>query len=395
MSDIIPLRSRGTWQGLLNIIFATGSAIGAPLGGLLAGSIGWRWSFLIQVPAMMVAIVTVAFALHLPKAVAANLWTRFRRVDFLGAITLISSIFFLLLALNYAGNLAWSDRKTILALAAFAVLFPLFCIVEVAFAAEPFAPKRIIVNRSLIAAYAVNFFGVASAMTMIFQISLYYQAARGMSAVQVGLWLLPSIFAGVAGSLGGGLIMQASGKYYWLTVAGYASLLVGSIVVVLAAGVVGHSLAWLVVGQFLSSLGNGNGVTASLISLIANAGPQDQAIATAMSYLFRSLGSVVGLSIGSTLTQNALRASLHARLSGPDADVIIDHVTESLNYIDTLPVGIRAIVRTSYEEAVHSAMWFAVALAVAAAVFSFFIKETPLARAPSAPVVSNEGREET
>jgi len=32
MSDIIPLRDRGVWQGIINIIYATGSGIGAPLG---------------------------------------------------------------------------------------------------------------------------------------------------------------------------------------------------------------------------------------------------------------------------------------------------------------------------------------------------------------------------
>lgn len=32
MSDIIPLRERGTWQGILNIVFASGAACGAPLG---------------------------------------------------------------------------------------------------------------------------------------------------------------------------------------------------------------------------------------------------------------------------------------------------------------------------------------------------------------------------
>ena len=29
--------------GLINIIFATGSSTGAPLGGFLADTIGWRW----------------------------------------------------------------------------------------------------------------------------------------------------------------------------------------------------------------------------------------------------------------------------------------------------------------------------------------------------------------
>lgn len=34
MSDIVPLRERGIWQGILNIIYAVGSGGGAPLGTL-------------------------------------------------------------------------------------------------------------------------------------------------------------------------------------------------------------------------------------------------------------------------------------------------------------------------------------------------------------------------
>jgi len=42
-SDIIPLRERGTWQGYMNIVYAFGASLGAPLGGILSDSIGWRW----------------------------------------------------------------------------------------------------------------------------------------------------------------------------------------------------------------------------------------------------------------------------------------------------------------------------------------------------------------
>lgn len=32
ISDLVPLRDRGLWQGIINIIYASGSGIGAPLG---------------------------------------------------------------------------------------------------------------------------------------------------------------------------------------------------------------------------------------------------------------------------------------------------------------------------------------------------------------------------
>jgi MFS family permease len=43
LSDLVPLRERGVWQGYLNIIFAAGTSTGAPLGGIMADSVGWRW----------------------------------------------------------------------------------------------------------------------------------------------------------------------------------------------------------------------------------------------------------------------------------------------------------------------------------------------------------------
>lgn len=47
-SDLVPLRHRGTYQGLGNLVYAAGAAIGGPLGGWLGDTIGWRWAFLIQ-----------------------------------------------------------------------------------------------------------------------------------------------------------------------------------------------------------------------------------------------------------------------------------------------------------------------------------------------------------
>ncbi|KAK7034593.1 hypothetical protein VNI00_012224 [Paramarasmius palmivorus] len=363
MSDIVPLRSRGTWQGIINIVFATGSSVGAPLGGLLVDSIGWRWSFFIQCPAVVVAITSVGLALDLPLPETLDFKAKIQRVDFGGAITLVLTIFFFLYGLERGGNLSWKDHYTIGALVASVILFLLFGAIEMEWAREPFAPKRIIVNRSLIASYLVNFFGVASQMAMLFHVSLYLQAVRSMSPSEAGLWLVPSIFGGVSGSLIGGLVIQATGKYYWVTVAGYFLQAIGQLNLTLSAGVLFTSVIAITVGLLVSGFGNGGGITTSLIALISNAGHSDQAIATAVSYLFRSLGSVVGLSIGSTILQDSLRSTLRKSLTGHDIDLIVKRVRESLKYLDELDPHTKSIVKSSYESSIHLTMWFSVGLA--------------------------------
>jgi len=43
VTDLVSLRERGVWQGYINIVWAAGLSAGAPVGGLLADSVGWRW----------------------------------------------------------------------------------------------------------------------------------------------------------------------------------------------------------------------------------------------------------------------------------------------------------------------------------------------------------------
>ncbi|KAF5390042.1 hypothetical protein D9757_003893 [Collybiopsis confluens] len=385
MSDIIPLRSRGVWQGIINIVFATGSSVGAPLGGFLSDTIGWRWyvvldcplepmmhltrAFLIQVPAVLLAITSVSLALHLPDIEKSDFKVKIKRVDFVGAVILVTCIFFFLFGLDNGGNVSWSAKTTVLSLVASAVLFIGFGYVEMEWAKEPFAPKRIIFSKSLIASYLVNFFSIASSLSMLFHISLYLQAIAEMSPSRAGLFLVPGIIGGVTGSLGSGLIMRATGKYYWLTVFEYILLLIGSLTIILSSGVWMHSVAIIVVG---------GGITTSLISLISIAGHKDQAIATAVSYLFRSMGSVVGLSVGSTILQDVLRSDLRRRLTGKDTDEIVKRVRESLDYLNQLDQETRTIVLGSYEDAIHTTMWFCFSMAVCAAAASLFIREKPL-----------------
>ncbi|KAL0577780.1 hypothetical protein V5O48_004208 [Marasmius crinis-equi] len=380
VSDVVPLRSRGTWQAFMNIIFSTGSMTGAPLGGLLADTIGWRWAFLIQVPIVIVAFISVSVALRLPEKETSDFKSKIKRVDFSGAVALIIFVFFFLYGIERGGNISWNDHYTIGSLVISGVSFAVFAFIEMEWAKEPFAPKRIIANPSLIASYLLNFFGIAGQMSITFQVSLYCQAVRAFSASQAGLAILPIILGGVLGSIVGGLVIQTTGKYYFITALGSLLQVLGFLAITLDSGVVVASMLGISAGLFVSGFGNGIGITTSLVALISNAGKEDQAISTAVSYLFRSLGAVVGISVGATILQDTLRNILRHRLTGHDVNEVVRKVRESLKYLDQLDSDTRTIVKASYESSIHITMWYSLGLAICAFGCSLFIKEKALSR---------------
>ncbi|KAH6908827.1 membrane transporter [Coprinopsis sp. MPI-PUGE-AT-0042] len=356
IANFIPLAVT-CFQRVLNMIFAVGTAAGASLGGYFADTIGWRWSFLLQIP---IAVCS-----------RGNLHEKIKRVDFAGAITLLLTVSLLLVGLDRGGDLGWHDNIARYSMIGFAVFGALLVFIEFEWAQHPFAPKRVIINRSMIASYLVNLFGIGAQFQVLFHVPLYLQAAS--------LPLIFGVVCSMAGSVSSGLIMQSTGKYYWLSVVNYGLVLVGVVCITLNCGIIMSSMVMITVGLMFSSFGTGTGLTTSLISLIANAGPQDQAVATAVSYLFRSMGSVVGLSAASMITQMALKSALRERLAGgQDVDEIVRRVRESLDYLNELDEVTRGIVRGSYETAIQTALYFAITVGTLALVSSFFIKEAPL-----------------
>ncbi|KAJ5184001.1 hypothetical protein N7492_001617 [Penicillium capsulatum] len=381
MSDIVPLRERGLWQGIINIIWATGSGTGAPLGGILADYIGWRWAFLAQFPLCILAFIAVSVMLKLPGNADSHWKAKLRRIDFLGAIVLVGAVLGFLVGLDRGSNVSWAMPLTIVSLGVSVALFILFILVEIYLAAEPFAPGHIIFNRTFFALYCCNFFSFGGWLAALFYIPLYFQAVDGVSATIAGLRLLPSIMSGVAGSLIAGYIMKRTGKYYWLTIAGYTCLTVGCLLIFFFSGAIVPSTGLLIVGTALSAFGNGIGVTTTLIGLISNSTFEDQAVVTACSYLFRSLGSVIGLSLSSTVVQQLLRKRLRVALhDSKDIDHIVNGVRESLDFIKKLNPDVARIVRDCYGWSTNNGFGFLVVVVFFALFSACFVREAKLNR---------------
>ncbi|MCJ1310149.1 hypothetical protein MMC25_003810 [Agyrium rufum] len=379
ISDVIPLRDRGPWQGYLNLINASGMALGAPIGGLLADTIGWRWTFYIQVPLMLLAVISVVFLLKLPHKDNSDWRAKLRRVDFPGALLLVGLVTCLLLGFDHGSNISWSSKTTIIPLAICPPLFIAFLLVEAKFASEPFTPGHVMLDRTVLSVYINNFFTYAAWLALMFYVPLFYQAVDEVSASQAGLRLLPGILTAVTGVVLGGFVLKATGRYYWLMVLSQAVVTISMVAVVLGATYPAYDVLGISLGLGVNGLLYGFVVVGSLIALISNVSPEDQAVATACMFLFRSLGGAIGISFSGTIVQHFLRKNLVDALPDrKDAADIAKGVRQSLDYVKNLSPEIQSTVRAEYGSAIRGAFVFQTLLFFAATVATFFIREKRL-----------------
>ncbi|KAF7502743.1 hypothetical protein GJ744_005204 [Endocarpon pusillum] len=376
LSDVISLRERGTWQGYNNIVFAAGLGIGAPLGGFFTDHFGWRWSFLVQVPLTAIGFVNVFIALKLPATETTNWKQKLKRVDFGGAVVLILAVSTLLIGLDRGPDVSWVSPITLGCLCSSLPLFVLFLFVEMKVATEPFAPSHVLFDRNMLACSLCNFCAFGAWLAITYYLPLYWQAVEGLSATQAALRLLPGIVANVSGSLFAGLVIQKTGRYYWLTVICFITFTLGVIPIILFTGWLSTSLLGIWLGTVICGFSNGIGGTTTLVGLISYAGRDDQAVGIACLYLFRSLGSVIGISLSAATIQQVLRRRLHQALENSiDVDIIVDRVRKSLEYIRTLDPVLQGLVRRCYEAATRWSFVFDLLLVAGAIVASLGIQE--------------------
>ncbi|KAH6628917.1 major facilitator superfamily protein [Chaetomium tenue] len=399
LSDIVTLEERGIWQGYVNMVFACGAGLGAPLGGILTDAIGWRWAFIGQGPLCAIAILLVAVLLQLPPPAGTtsstkptSTKTKLAQVDFLGATTLITSLTTLLLYLDLlASTPRWTTHLYLLASA---LLLLAFLYTEHTLTAHPLTPLHLLFGRPFLGAYLALAFGNVAWYGVLFYVPLLYQATAGhFSASAAGALLLPGIASGVVGGfVGGAVLRRRRGKgFRALALAAYPLVGMACVGVAVGAGVMFWAgsgggeegllsvagVVWGMSGSLLvGGLGNGAGMTATLVAVVAVATPEDQAVVTACVYLYRQLGATVGLAVISLVFRRVLAAALVRLLGGgADVDEVVRHVLESLDYLQRLPAETRVVVEQAYGEACRAALLLCAGLAVCAIVCSCFIKE--------------------
>ncbi|KAH9007070.1 vacuolar amino acid permease [Lactarius hatsudake] len=366
---------------ILDSMFGLGSGIGGPLGGWMNDTFGWRSAFLFQIPILAFSFVLVLLKVSVPisqEVKNQSLYSKMRRMDFAGSATLAITIGCLLMgfSIQSSESLPWSHpliHGLFITSAVFAVLF---AAVEAWWAPYPVMPFHLITQRTPLAVCMSNFFGSMAAFITIYNVPLYFSAVRLNSSTDTGLHLLPHSIALSSGSVFAGWIMRRTGKLYTLTLVSAALAVWSSIQIAMWSE---NSSQWhLWVDIVPQGFGMASVITSTLIALIACVSKTDVAVATGITYLFRTTGQVLGVSLSGTLLQSILLSKLRQRIHGPNAEEFISRIRHSTDEVKSLDPVLRKLAIESYADALRVVFICQLVLNVLALLSCTAIQENPL-----------------
>lgn len=345
---------RGSAMGMVGFAIIFAPAIGPTLAGYILENYSWQTMFYGMIP---LTLIVIAFAFVYLKNVSERVNTKFDTIS-----VVLSTIGFgaLLYGFSRAGSLGWSSAEVLICIAAGIVSLALFTWRQLV-SETPLLDLR---------AFKYNMFSLTTvisiAITMIMYadmmlLPLYLQNARGYTALESGLLLLP-------GALVMGFLMPVAGKLFdrfgakWLAVIGMVITIVTTIGFIDLTD--STSYGYLV----LMSTGRRIGM-ALLMMPIQTAGlnqlpPRLGAHGTAISNTVRQVAGAVGTSL--------LVSVMTSRTSAHVQDMMATGAANGLSQ--------QQLATESMIQGINDAYVVIIGIAVVGLVLSFFIKRTKQAK---------------
>jgi len=171
-------------------------------------------------------------------------------------------------------------------------------------------------------------------------------------------------------------VMRRTGKLHTLTLISCLATVVAASLVACWNDRTSQPHLWFDI--FPQGLGMSSVITTTLIAMIASVAKEDLAVATGITYLFRTAGQVLGVSLSGALLQAVLAAKLRERIQGPDAFDIIESIRHSTSIIPELSAPLRKAAVDSYSDALRVVFICQAAANVICLLCCLPIQENPL-----------------
>jgi DHA2 family multidrug resistance protein-like MFS transporter len=343
--------------------FMTGGAIGPLIAGFMLDNFSWGSVFLLAVPVMV--LLLVAGPLLLPEYRDPSPG----RVDLSSALLSIVAVLALVYCLKQiaADGLTWQPALSFVVGLAAGIVF----VRRQLRLAYPLIDIRLFRDRVFTTSVGTLLVSIMVMMGVYFFTAQYLQLVEGLSALQAGLWTLPSTAAGIVGTMVAPALVSRLRPVYVIT-GGFAVAIIG---LAMLTQVGPSSLALLITGSVLLSLGIAPGTVLGTDMIIGSAPAERAGAASAVSETSSELGGALGIailgSIATTAYHSRLSNTIPAGLAPEAANTALDTLGGALETAKNLPARLGdQLVATAHDAFVHGLHVIAIVSIIAMAAFA-------------------------
>ncbi|KAI1358277.1 MFS general substrate transporter [Xylaria arbuscula] len=315
VSDLVSLRERGAYSGIVLGAFSLGTAVGPLVGGAIVDGTTWRWIFWINVLVAGVALALHFLFLRVDYYKETAILTKLKLVDYAGNIILVAIVVAVPLASSWGGTKCpWSSYRVLVPLIV-GVFGPiLFHIYEGMpwVRGYPTLPERVFKRRTPATALIIAFINFICPFWVIYFLPVYFQAVLGICPTLSGVALLPTVLLSVVTGAISGVLFSKWGRHKLLHVLAFGLISLG---VALFSRFDRHTrpVEWVLV-QAVAAFRLG---ITNLSSVQADLPDGDTTAATAAFVFMRAYGLTWGLSIPAAIF-NVQLANLFRRIGDTD-----------------------------------------------------------------------------